>query len=318
MNNKNRSKFVKSVIPLIIIAGIFALNAVETRSTSDNDRNDIDMSYLLDCGYIRSNVANTIFHPNFVAFLSKRLNRYKLLNEHHVENAVKIWNGNIQDKRKIIHYQQDHFIRMATLSTTMDACEGDECMITEESLALLRHWMSDIMINVDQPAAIKPVTPAELKRFNIDNDNNIDEALKEIIKIPVGKQLLAYAIDNNVSIRSKHLHNRKGYFDCKHRSIIIDPTVSSYIFKLNCIIHELVHATNFDNDNSIIEETIAEIIGMQVQDNITDINIACSPYIVFIDRVLDPDYGNLPVSNNIYKYLMQAGIAVHIVNEERK
>lgn len=312
---RNRLKQIRFFLSLVLIAALLVFITIETYSTSDSDLNDKDMSYLLDCGYIQSNIANTIFTPNFILFLSRHQKKHKTLSKSYVENAVGIWNSNVVDKRKIIRYQQDHFNKLAMLSKTMDGCDDGECSVNGEAFAILRYWMSDIVIGVEESAIIQNLNPSKLKRLNIDNDKDIDTALKEIMKNPVGNQLLAYAIGNNITIRSNHLHNRKGYFDCRHRVIIIDPTVASYIFKINCIIHELVHASNPDNDNSIIEETIAEIIGMVVQDNITGIDISCSPYIVFIDRLLDRDYGKHPVRNNIEIYLKQAGIVVHIAND---
>ena len=94
-------------------------------------------------------------------------------------------------------------------------------------------------------------------------------------------------------------------------AIVIDPTAASYIFKINGLVHELVHASNPDKNNSVFEETLAEIIGMAVQDRITGVHISCSPYVVFIDRLLDPLYGEYPLRNAIEKHLRQAGIVIN-------
>lgn len=303
------------ILPLLLIAGLLIFNMISTYSTSDVDTCDQDKSYLLDCGYIHLNIENTIFNPNFILFLSKQQQKHNTLSNSYVENAVSIWNSDVADKRKKIRYQQEHFNKLAMLSVTQDDCDDEECEVDGEALAILHYWMSDIAIAIKSSTAIKNIKSSELKRINIDNDKYIDTALEKIIKTSVGKQLLVNALNNNITIRSKILHNQKGYFDCRHRVVVIDPTVASYIFKINCIIHELVHATNPDNDNSIFEETIAEIIGMRVQDNITDIDISCSPYVIFTDRLLDQDYGNYPVRNNIEKHLDQAGIVIHVTNE---
>jgi len=306
---------MKPILLLIFIAGFLIFVTIEVKSTSDSVQNDHDMSYLLDCGYIRQNIANTIFHPNFILYLSRLQEKYKTLSKKHIVNAIAKWNANNIDKRKIIRFQQEHFNRLAMLSVTIDNCDDYECVINGEALAVLRYWMSDIVVDIEEYAAVQVVNLSELKSLNIDNDKDIATALEKIMGVTIGKQLIANAIDNNVTIRSKHLHNLKGYYDCQHKTIVVDPTVASYIFKINCIIHELVHACNQDSDNSITEETIAEMIGMEVQDKITNIDISCSPYIVFIDRLLDQQYGKYPVRNNIEKYLQQAGIVIKIANE---
>lgn len=314
---KNQLKNVRLVLPLILIAGLLIFATFETSSTSDNGLNDQDMSHLLNCGYIRRNIANTIFHPNFVLYLSRQQKKFHTLNESHVKNAISIWNNNVVDKREIIHYQQEHFNKLAMLSKTVNECDDYEgCVVNGEELAVLRYWMSDIVAEVVETAEMKIINPSELKLLNIENDKNIGKALEIIMGDPVGQQLISHAIGRNITIRPENLHNHKGYFEYASKTIVIDPTVASYILKINCIVHELVHAISVDNDNSVFEETFAEMIGMAVQDRITDIDISCNPYIVFIDRLLDPHYGKYPVRNNIEKHLQQAGIVIKIASEE--
>ncbi|MCK4744040.1 MAG: hypothetical protein KAT25_09490 [Sulfuriflexus sp.] len=314
---KNQLKSVILVLPLILIAGLFVFASFETRSTSDSGLNDQDMSCLLSCGYIRRNIVNTIFHPNFVLYLSGQQKKFNTLNESHVKKAISIWNNNVVNKREMILYQQEHFNKLAMLSKTVDECDDNYgCVVNGEDLAVLRYWMSDIVAEVVETAAMQIINPSELKLLNIENDKNIGKALEIIMGDPVGQQLISHAIGRNITIRPENLRDHKGYFEYASKTIVIDPTVASYILKINGIVHELVHAISVDNDNSVFEETFAEMIGMAVQDRITDIDISCNPYIVFIDRLLDPHYGKYPVRNNIEKHLQQAGIVIKIASEE--
>lgn len=217
------------VLPLILIAGLLIFTSFETSSTSDNELNDQDISHILNCGYIRLNIANTIFHPNFILYISRQQKKLNTLNERHVKNAISIWNNDVVvDKREIIHYQQEHFNKLATLSKTVNECDDYEgCVINGEDLAVLRYWMSDMVFEVAKTEAMKIINPSDLKLLNIENDNNIGKALEIIMGDPVGQQLIAHAIDQNITIKSEDLHNHKGYFEYVSKTIVIDPTVAS-------------------------------------------------------------------------------------------
>lgn len=274
------------------------------------------MSYLLKCGYIRRNIANTIFHPDFILYLSGQLKRYKTLDSGHVKNAVGIWNNSVVNSRKKIRYQQGHFNKLATLSASADGCDDTGgCVINAEDLAILRYWMTDLVAEVADDLPTAAISSSGLMHLNVENNKKIDSALQIIIEDPVGRQLVANAINNNITLKAEHLHDHKGYFEYTSKTIVIDPTVAGYVLKINCIAHELVHASNLDLNNSVTEETLAEIIGMAVQDKITNIEISCSPYVVFVDRLLDPHYGRYPLENNIEKHLRRAGIIINGNNE---
>lgn len=301
---------------MVFIAGVFVFSAFETRSTPDSDQNDKDVNSLLSCGYIRTNIVNTIFNPEFVLYLSGQQKKYNILNESHIKNAISIWNNMIVDERERIYYQQEHFNKLSLLSEVVDRCDDDVCVIDGEDLAVLRYWISGMVVEVAETSGVQFVSVAELRFLNIENDKNIENALDMITKDPVGQRLVVNAVKQKVAIRAENLHGQKGYFEYASRTIVIDPTVASYVFKINCIVHELVHASNRMHDNSVIEETLAEIIGMAVQDRVTGVEISCNPYVVFIDRLLDPYYGKYPVSNDISEYLHEAGVIINPVSKE--
>lgn len=290
---------------------------IESATNPDDDMQDEDISHLLRCGYIRLNIANTIFHPGFILYLSRQQKKYNTLNASLVSNAVGIWNSDISDRRKKIEFKQKHFNRLASLSKNRDGCDHDEeCEVNGADLAVLRYWMAYITVEVDGAAKLPQTDIAGLQRLNSENDVDIERALQRIIKDPVGNQLVAHAVMNQVTIQTEHLHKQKGYFEYATRSIVIDPSASCYIFRINTFVHELVHAANPKRDNSIVEESIAEIIAMQVQDRITGVTISCSPYVVFVDRLLDPVYGNYPVTNKIEAHLGAAGLVIRTGDEE--
>lgn len=315
MHIKNQLKLVKIIFPLLLAVALLIFVSFETRSVIEPT--DQDLNYLLKCGYIRRNIANTIFNPNFILYLSRQQKIFNTLNESDIKDFVEQWNTRVADRREIIHYKQGHFNKLANLSKSGKECNDIEgCTIKHDDLAVLQYWMSDITVDVAEAASTDSISPAALKRMNIENDPNIEKALEIIMEDPVGSQVIANIINLNATVRSEKLHAHKGYFEYLPKTIVIDPTVVDYIFKINCIVHELVHASSLGKDNSIFEETYAEIIGMAVQDRITGIDISCHPYVVFIDRLLDSHYGKYPVRNNIEKHLQKAGIVIKIKNDK--
>lgn len=316
MDVNNVLKFMKFTPVLTLITGLLVLASVEIRSSSDSESNNEEMAPLLNCGYIRRNIANTIFHPDFILYLSGQQEKFNILSESHIKKAIGIWNNKVADKRERIHYQQAHFNKLALLSETADECDSDHCVVDGDDFAVLRYWMSGIVAELAENSSLQIITPAELKRLNVEDDRNIGKALDMIMSDPVGQRLIANAVRQKVIIRPASLHGHNGYFEYAEKNIVIDPTVASYIFKINCIVHELVHVSNYQHDNSVFEESLAEIIGMAVQDRITGIEISCSPYVVFVDRLLDPHYGKYPLRNDIKRYLKQAGIVINNSNDE--
>jgi hypothetical protein len=314
---KKQLKYLRFILPLIFIAGLPVLVSVATQSAPVSGAHDRGMSHLLDCGYIRRNIAATIFHPDFVLYLSEKLQHYDALGEQQISNAVAIWNSAVGDKRRALRYRQADFYKMATLDGEVEECEDNgECAVSKEDLDVLRDWMEGRSAEILDVWAFQTLQPVDLQKINAENNRDIGRALDMIVQDPVGRRLVANAVAGGITIRSWQLTEDKGYYDCPVKSIVVDPTVAGYVFKINCIVHELVHAVNPDKDNSVVEETLAEMIGMAVQDRITDIDISCHPYVVFVDRLLDPEYGTYPLTNNIEQHLRQAGIVIRPAGEE--
>lgn len=316
MHIRKKLRYISFMLSLAFIASILSFVAFETESLSIDEPTGRDMSYLLDCGYIQRNISNTIFHPDFVVYLFRQQEKLNTLNEHDIKDAVDRWNAAVVDKRKEIHYKQEHFYKMAMLSRSAGECgDVDDCLVDGKAIAMLRYWMSDIVAEVANSAIIKTITPSALDAINVENNKSVGKALEIITGDPVGRQLVSHAVSQDITIKVKNLHDHKGWFEYANKTIVIDPTVASYIFKINCIVHELIHASS-TGSNSVTEETLAEIIAMSVQDRVSGVDISCSPYVVFVDRLLDPHYGKYPVRSGIAKRLQELGIKISIVNHE--
>ena|GEM_PF-6878324 len=303
MKPHKRSKIMCPLLFLIVVTVL--LKAPLIKAGQFPASGSVNSEALLKCGYIRRNIANTLFHPGFVMYLSGQEEKYTVLDERRIRNAVKIWNSLVADERKTIRYQSRHFRKLAGLSGSRDN------IVSRDDLIILHAWMPGIDIEVVDGKAAETIHPQEMQRLNADGDKAIYRALEIIRHDPVGKRLIAHSASHGITIGAEPLHDHKGYFEYRSNAIVIDPTAASYIFKINGLVHELVHASNPDKNNSVFEETLAEIIGMAVQDRITGVHISCSPYVVFIDRLLDPLYGEYPLRNAIEKHLRQAGIVIN-------
>ncbi len=75
-----------------------------------------------------------------------------------------------------------------------------------------------------------------------------------ISKDPVGNKLIRHCSATGVSFDTKKLFGKHAYYNHAENKIVIDPKVLTYEFNLRYLIHEMVHATNHGNDNSITEE----------------------------------------------------------------
>jgi hypothetical protein len=303
-----RNIFFKNVIVLITIIFTYPASSVKASDSNNNQQNH---SHLLRCGYITVDVHKTIFDPNFIIFLSKQQEAYNGISADRLKKMVHEWNTGLDDRRKHITFNQQHFNKFAVLPNGNTDCQNHSCLITHESLSFLIEWMSGITVNPKiSQKNVNHIDDFDLEWINIENNKDIDNALRLIARQSVGKRLIYNAIEHYIFIKASQIHHHEGYYDCKHKEIVIDPTVVSYPFKINCIVHELVHAANSRQDNSILEETVAEIIGMKIQDSITQIDISCSHYFVFVTRLIDERYAGLPVRNKIIEDLERTGIIV--------
>lgn len=266
---------------------------------------------LLRCGYIRREIAPTIYAPAFVSLLAASVVRDEPVSREAVREAVAAWNAQVVRPSSAITLEPDHFDKMASLAERPHSDCGlrGTCLLDAADLAVLRRWL-----NLQLPAPVRRAAPAapsaaELACMNIDDDQAVRKALLTIAQDPVGRRLVTHAARRGATVCARSLRGPSAYCDCVDEpAIVVDPTVASYIFKLNCLVHELVHTVNPTDDNSVTEEALAEIIAMQVQDRITGVSLSCHPYVVFVDRLLDSSYGRLPINNDIEAHLSQVGI----------
>lgn len=211
-----------------------------------------------------------------------------------------IYNENDVHPLRKIEFIDADYDKIASLF----ADPGNPEMISMRDLDILFYWIS--------PVEPRPVN--NQKRFRpIDighayNNADLIRLIGLIAKDPLGRILVNNVITQGITFNIRSLRNYAAIYDPRSGKITLDPTVLLNEFKINFLAHELVHALNPSSTNSIYEETYAEIIAMGIQDRITNIPISCHPYVVFLDRLESPAYGNLPLNNDFKKYLISNGI----------
>lgn len=255
-------------------------------------------------------VDHTIFNPIFVNYILAMSYSQDQLGAEDIEAAVNRWNGIATSKKTMIQYNPEHFKRFAALSNNNDAnCnKARACTIEKQDLRVLFRWLRWHESLIPGDASDNDMTRKQLLSLNPKHDKDLHKTLFSLSHNRIGKILLQNALKSHVQILTKPLDGMYGYYDFKENEIVIDPSVIENEFNIRYLAHELVHVLNHDNTNSIMEEVMAELIGLHVQNAITGIGIHEHPYAVFISRLLHPQYGQLKINNHIETYLHSAGM----------
>jgi len=253
----------------------------------------------------------SIFRPQFLHYLHTIYYTNGPVEFSQVKDAVATWNSIMTGGNDHISFDPLHFYRLAALSNNnrVDCNEMSDCVITDKAINLVQKWHQQKTVNI---ASTKLDSTYDINTSNTDNPDTsaLEQALSNIRKDPIGNKLVRHCREAGVSFVVQKLHGKHAYYNHSENRIVIDPKVLSYEFNLRYLIHEMVHATNLSNDNSITEEVLAELIGLDIQNRVTGIPMELQPYSVFIQHLLHPEYGKLPVSNNIIQSLYDAGLKI--------
>jgi len=255
------------------------------------------------------NIKQSLFKPAFVEYMAYLTRNGNTLTKYALQDSIKRWNAVATDKSELVRYNSIHFIRVASLHWRgQTRCSStDQCNITLDDINILRTWLH-------WQLEYKVVTPhyrfnrSQLLLLNPDRDPRLHHSLEKLISRHAGATLVQYALDSGVAIKLEPLSGSHGHYNYSENIITLDPSVVNYEFNLRYLVHELLHACNTAEDNSITEEVLAELIGLDIQNQITGIEFEINPYLVFVEHILHPEYGKLVFTNDIYGELALAGI----------
>ncbi|HED16194.1 MAG TPA: hypothetical protein ENI64_05180 [Gammaproteobacteria bacterium] len=254
-------------------------------------------------------IKQSIFKPEFLDYLTYLTQNNKTLDQLDLQNYIKRWNAVATEKSELVRYNPLHFSRVASLHNARykNSSSFDSSTISSDNVKILQswlHWRLDYKIITPRDAFSK----SQLQLLNPDKHPSLYLSLEKLAAHPAGGVLVKHALDSGLVIRLGQLSGSHGYYNYNENMITVDPSVVNYEFNLRYLIHELLHACNTDEDNSITEEVIAELIGLDIQNQITGIKFEINPYLVFVEHVLHPEYGKLDSTNDIYGELAMAGI----------
>jgi len=306
---KFHAKFIVILLMGIIAAGC---SSIELKQDSN----------YLPASVFRDNVKNvlstygqehilerSIYRPQFLHYINSLYHTTGPLNIDDVALAVVTWNSVMTGPSDKIIFQPMHFFRLAALSNNnrSECTSISNCKVTDEDIHFIQNW------NRNNVGFIKETSFTDFEDHHSDStfdtgNTTLDEALTSISKDPVGNKLTTHCQSTGVLFTIKKLMGKHAYYNPSDNSITIDPKILTYEFNLRYLIHEMVHATNNGNENSITEEVLAELIGLEVQNRITGIPMELNPYSVFVQHLLHPEYGKLPIVNNIIQSLYSAGL----------
>lgn len=253
-------------------------------------------------------LSRSIFRPQFLNFLDSIYQASGPIDSEQVKQAVSTWNSIMSGENDKIHYTELHFNRLASISgSSRKLCQQlDNCKITNTDILVMHNWNRRTN---NQLAVIDNDNHEEINLIGIEHDNAaLRNALKLIGSDPVGYRLIVNAQKLGIQFLVRKLDGKHAYYHHTEKKIVIDPKILGYEFNLRYLIHELVHATNLSNNNSITEEVLAEMIGLEIQNRITGIPMSMHPYTLFLQHVLHPDYGQLPLNNDIVPSLHRVGV----------
>ena len=260
--------------------------------------------------YYANEIDNTIFTPPFALFLHRNwptLAKYTEgfdpdagLDTQQMQTLVDRWR--LTDPRLAgrIEYEREHFRKMAGL------CPPGSGNVQQNDTDLLHRWLlrSGSLPEIKEPG--DPLNADEVARLAPGAEAGLQRLVQTVDGDPLGRRLLRAALARGVVIRAQNLRDIQAFYDNSDNLLVLDYSVLNSEWKINVLVHELVHSVNERPDNSLVEEAVAQIIGSGVQDRITGIPMACHPYYVFADRLLR--YDGLQLVNNISACLEKAGI----------
>jgi hypothetical protein len=255
---------------------------------------------------------HSIFRPRFLSYLDTINKDNGHIDMPRLQQAIATWNSIMADSDAHIVFNSLHFDRLAGLSGNNSYCRVmNSCQITSADIKEVRKWTrvnSNDLLHIEYDSEYEAeYDPTIISSLDSDNPD-LHRMLLKIYRDPVGKKLIEHCVQEDISIRIEKLADKHGYYNHSKKLIVVDPTILSYEFNLRYMIHEMVHAVNSRHNNSITEEVLAELIGLDTQNRITGIQMDLHPYSVFIQHLLHPDYGRLSVSNNIEHSLSNVGL----------
>jgi len=313
----SRQKYPSSVVKLLIIIMLQMMMTWHPALASDNSvpASIFRHSYHdLQRHHQRFDVDSTIFNPVFINYMLALTNNNSHLDKNAIEAAVNRWNYIAESKHDMISFDTDHFERFAALSNNndVDCSINHACNIDKQDLQTLLRWLQWQELLVAQSTTSRDMNRKQLLQLNTEYNNSLHRTLFKLSRDKVGKMLLENALSKGTKIKVRSLDGLHGYFDFKKNEIVIDETVANHEFNLRYLAHELVHVLNKENNNSIMEEVFAELIGLHVQNSVTAISINEHPYNVFVRHLLHPHYGSLHIDNAIESHLYKAGMKYSI------
>jgi len=255
------------------------------------------------------NIKQSIFKPEFLDYLTYLTRNNKTLDQYALQSSIKRWNAVATERNELVRYNPTHFSRVASLHNAShnSSSQISRSTISFEDVKILQawlYWRLDYTITTPSYTFNK----SQLQLLNPEKNPDLLSSLEKLAAHPAGATLVQHALDSGLVIRLAQLSGSHGYYNYNENMITIDSSVVNYEFNLRYLIHELLHACNTDEDNSITEEVIAELIGLDIQNQITGINFEINPYLVFVEHILHPEYGKLVFANDIYGELAMAGI----------
>ncbi len=255
------------------------------------------------------NIRQSIFKPEFLGYLAYLVSTSQTLDEHALRGSINRWNAVASEKSEQIHYNPVHFMRVASLHREGNnlCTRVSECTISLEDINILRTWLS-WRLNYIVTIPHTTIDTTQLSLLNPSKQPRLQTALQKLSHNQAGVALIQQALDSGLVIRLGQLQGSHGYYDFNEHTITLDPSVVNYEFNLRYLVHELLHACNTAEENSITEEVLAELIGLRIQNQITGIRFELNPYLVLVEHVLHPEYGQLSFNNDIYGELAIAGI----------
>ena len=255
------------------------------------------------------NIKQSIFKPEFLDYLAYLTRNSNTLDEQALQDSINRWNAVATDKSELVRYNPTHFVRVASLHRHghTRCSSASQCAISLDDVNILRAWLR---WRLDYKIVISRNTfdRSQLLLLNPDKDPQLHHSLEKLAAHPAGATLVQHALDSGLAIRLIQLSGSHGHYNYSENMITLDPSVVNYEFNLRYLIHELLHACNTAEDNSITEEVLAELIGLDIQNQITGIEFEINPYLVFVEHVLHPEYGKLVFTNDIYGELAMVGI----------
>jgi hypothetical protein len=255
---------------------------------------------------------HSIFRPRFLSYLDTISKENGHIDMPRLQRAIDTWNSIMADSDAHIVFNPLHFDRLAGLSGNNSYCRVmSSCQITAADISEVRKWTrvnSKDLLHIEYDSEYEAAYDPSIISSLDSNHPDLHRILLQIYKDPVGKKLIEHSVQADISIRVETLADKHGYYHHSKKLIVIDPTILSYEFNLRYLIHEMVHAINTRQSNSITEEVLSELIGLDAQNRITGIPMELHPYSVFIQHLLHPEYGRLSVSNNIEQSLSNVGL----------